>query len=519
MMKTVLQRHVQSACGSIHSLYELLGVAGYFTMNDLQTIASELKIEQFQVKKSAAVFRFPPRPDSSLETPVLLVLCKHLLQSSMIRRLLLDQQHGWAWLRLLVYRKTSYDLSDSSYNHLDMFVQFQVQYNKLGVGCILKLENNVPWLRAEEVKYVIEKIGSTIVNWSLEGSYNVSFTKTGLSSLALLSNLLSLNLHGCDITDKDLQMLSSLPCLRDLDLGHCVNITDTGLALLSPLASLQQLELCGARITDVGVASLVKHTNMHTLILIHCHAITNASIALLAANLTYLHTLNLSECRNVTNVDSLAHLTGFHTLILTYCQGITPESLISLSSCLKGLQTLDLTDCRAVTDTTVDSMLTLDRLQKLNLDCHKALTDVGVASLVRHTNIRTLNLANCRRITDASVGVLAAKLTHLHTLNLSECPEITNVDPLADLTGLHTLELGYCKGITDASVISLSACLTSLNTLNLNNCVGITDVGLESLTHLTNLRVLDISQCPVTDVAILHYQATRVNCKLVINCS
>jgi hypothetical protein len=164
--KIILQQHVQSACGSIHSLYELVGVAGYFNMVDLQSVASDMVIEQF----NKSVAGFPPLPHPSLESPVKSILRKHLLDDIMVCYLLLDQQHGWPWLRLVVDQITSYKLS--SWNQLVKFVQFQQQrkcYNTcMGYRLELGTRGNSSWLQTPEVHYVLENIGSKLISWSMK---------------------------------------------------------------------------------------------------------------------------------------------------------------------------------------------------------------------------------------------------------------------------------------------------------------------------------------------------------------
>lgn len=89
---------------------------------------------------------------------------------------------------------------------------------------------------------------------------------TAISIVGSLTSLHSLTL-GVKVTDQDLQFLSALTELRNLELT-CSKVTDAGVAHLLKLKLLKDLDLTNSRITDKNVAELAKLDNLETLSLI-----------------------------------------------------------------------------------------------------------------------------------------------------------------------------------------------------------------------------------------------------------
>ncbi len=123
----------------------------------------------------------------------------------------------------------------------------------------------------------------------------------------------------------------------------------------------------------------------------------------------------------------------------------------------------------------------------------------------------SLSLAGCRQLTDLSP---LAGLTGLQQLNLSECEQLTDLSPLAGLTGLQHLDfhdtfnrindLGPLAGLTGLQDLELGvwyqrtgpgplAGFTGLRRLELIAIDGLTD--LSPLAGLAGLQHLDLSGC------------------------
>jgi Leucine-rich repeat (LRR) protein len=86
-----------------------------------------------------------------------------------------------------------------------------------------------------------------------------------LAQLASLSNLQSLNLESCDITDASLAHLASLSRLQSLNFKHCRGFKEAGLAHLASLSNLKSLKLWGCNITDAGIPHLALLANLQSL--------------------------------------------------------------------------------------------------------------------------------------------------------------------------------------------------------------------------------------------------------------
>jgi len=119
-------------------------------------------------------------------------------------------------------------------------------------------------------------------------------TDRGLSRLAALTELRTLNLAGATVTDAGLVHLSSLTGLRELYLlGGGVG--DAGLAFLAPLTRLRTLYLNCPGISDAALADLAPFTRLQALQLAET-SVTDRGLVHLAA-LTELRWLDLSFTR------------------------------------------------------------------------------------------------------------------------------------------------------------------------------------------------------------------------------
>jgi len=98
---------------------------------------------------------------------------------------------------------------------------------------------------------------------------------SGLSNVAGLTRLTSLNIPQAPITDVGMGYLRNLTNMRSLVLGSR-SITDAGLVNLSNMR-LEILNLSGSSITDAGMVHIGKLTGLGTLFLNHT-AITDAAI-------------------------------------------------------------------------------------------------------------------------------------------------------------------------------------------------------------------------------------------------
>ena len=115
-----------------------------------------------------------------------------------------------------------------------------------------------------------------------------------------------------------------------------------------------------------------------------------------------------------------------------------------------------------------------------------ALSDVSpLASL---SGLTTLDLSWCPALSDVSP---LASLSGLTTLNLRGWKALSDVSPLASLSGLTRLDLSECPALSDVSPL---ASLSGLTRLDLSWCPALSDVS--PLASLSGLTSLDLSECP-----------------------
>jgi Leucine-rich repeat (LRR) protein len=149
-------------------------------------------------------------------------------------------------------------------------------------------------------------------------------TGTNLNFLKLMPKLRKLSFNGIQrrnadacwtplLTDLDVDVISLLSGLEDLNLGvgvslgrtgrpegagNChvtggIQITDLGVAKLAKLTKLRRLDISGAKVTSAGLKPLEKLTNLERLSLWNCSKLDDAAAAELA-QLPKLSTLDLS---------------------------------------------------------------------------------------------------------------------------------------------------------------------------------------------------------------------------------
>lgn len=258
-----------------------------------------------------------------------------------------------------------------------------------------------------------------------------------LSCLSSLSCLKSLDLTGCRFPAEDLSVLVSLPSLKDLNLTDC-NLST--IEALSGAANLECLNLEGNTIRNLSVLSAM--TGLRELELQH-NAVTSLEAL---SSLTGLEKLNISN-NAVTSLEPLA------SCVLLSELTADSNQLTSLS----GLENLVL-------------------LTKLSLD-HNALTDVSI--LAGAVDLTDLSISS-NEIEDISALSTLTRLKNfdfssnkvealpdwpdgcaLQTINGSY-NAITNIDGLRNMESLSYIYMEY-NLITDIDALADCFCLVQLN--------------------------------------------------------
>ena len=137
---------------------------------------------------------------------------------------------------------------------------------------------------------------SSLLSLSVHGD---QLTSEGLRSLRSLTALQSLNLQWCkNVTD--LEHLSGLTSLTSLDLGFCGGLSDVGVQPLTHMASLQTLGLSSGRFSDAGLGSIAGLSSLQKLTLSSCANLTCAGLRQSLHILTALKYLDLNSCAVTT---------------------------------------------------------------------------------------------------------------------------------------------------------------------------------------------------------------------------
>ena len=183
-----------------------------------------------------------------------------------------------------------------------------------------------------------------------------------------------------------------------------------------------------------------------------------------------------------------------------------PPSLMWTPSVTANITLLDLRGSQRLTDKGLLLLTDLAALEVAKLDnCH-GLVGRGLLAFSSSHRLRTLSLANCRRLTDEAV-INISHLLGVEALSLDGCRCLTDrsLAALADMYGLRRLGLSQCDLITDSGLEQLEN-LEGLEELSLGWCRQVSDQGIDSLTlhhgRKSNLRILRLARCPITDVGV-----------------
>jgi len=216
-----------------------------------------------------------------------------------------------------------------------------------------------------------------------------------LNRLALLENITSLNLSGCNETD--FSPLTSIKKLERLEINCCLCITD-----FSFLADCDNLEY---------------------LSVYDCEDVNNISIQGIASAKN-LRELNIAHLYNVTDISALGTLKNLEILYLSQTGNATGFSFIPL---LDNLQELYLSE---VGINNIDFLSSMKQLKKLEVGyCRLLLDDSGY---------------RVEKVEDLSPLASMAELEYLYIADM----DVYDISVLSGLTNLNELFI-FDTGITD----------------------------------------------------------------------
>lgn len=174
------------------------------------------------------------------------------------------------------------------------------------------------------------------------------------------------------LTDEALRHVAAgLVGLRSVNLSFCVSVTDSGLKHLARMPALEELNLGSCdNISDIGMAYLTDGGSaLRSLDVSFCEKIGDPALVHISQGLFQLRSLSLNHCQ-ITD-EGLARLAknlhGLETLNIGQCDRITDAGLESITVDLVNLSAIDLYGCTQITRKGLDIIVKNPKLKKLNL--------------------------------------------------------------------------------------------------------------------------------------------------------
>jgi len=394
------------------------------------------------------------------------------------------------------------------------------------VAALMKLGAEVGTLREATLAVFDQEYDDTDDHFDLVVSINLDgkrITDKDLAHLECLTDLVELNLDRTPITDEGLEHLKRLKKLRCLLLIE-THVTAAGLAQLEDLTELRVLDLSRTQVTDEGLPHLAGLAKMKNLQL-DGTPVTDAGLAHLKG-LTKLRKFRLQGTKVTPSgakelLKSLPECDDYYGpgregyLELTprryrlrpepeeqtdrapgrRAWGAQADESLGFSRTFVGFHGEEITDADLV------HVKDFPQLMRLHL-AEMPITDAGLAHLEGLTKLEELDL-NATEITDAGLAHLKG-MRNLVSLNLNYTAVTdAGLAHLEDLTSLESLELADAP-ITDAGLAHLEN-LTRLRELDLSRVV-VSDAGMPSLAPLTRLELLDLEGTRITDAGLAHLE-------------
>ena len=289
----------------------------------------------------------------------------------------------------------------------------------------------------------------------------------------------SIYLFDCELSDEDVQNLSSLENLSYLQLKNC-KLANTDMSWLSVVGSTVELEACG--LTDAHIASVDFSSARFTSFDVDGNnELTDLSPLANAAD--RMVSVSFSGC----SVEDVSFLSGMTKLTSLYFDSNKVTDISAVSDC-KNLQIISFNSNKV---SSIIALSACSKLTKVSANDNELVSLQGLESASGLTEVE----ANGNAINDISALKNASSLKKV-CINVDKRKVASNAAVEPDLTCLinsasNLVELYIdCTDITDFSI--LSKCLR-LEILSANNCSGLT-----TLTYLNNcisLRRLSTSEC------------------------
>lgn len=187
--------------------------------------------------------------------------------------------------------------------------------------------------------------------------------------------------------------------------------------------------------------------------------------------------------------DGFAYFGALHLQGLILCEDeITDKGLRNIAQ-LPGLEELVIERCEGFTNEGLESLSKAPKLESLRIE--DGIDDTSVATLASISNLQHLGLQHSSALTGATIGLLK-KLGRLNYLELQGSGfQAKYLKDLATLKGLRKLDLSSLQ-ISDKDLPAIMSLKLKSLKLQDNN---ITDEGLRTLSKMSSLEKLDLSDC------------------------
>nr|SVE74716.1 EOG090X05GA [Daphnia carinata] len=232
----------------------------------------------------------------------------------------------------------------------------------------------------------VTNAGLLLIAWGLKSLKSLNLrscwhvSDLGIASLAGLGSdaegnlaLEHLGLQDCQkLTDDALMHVSTgLKQLKSINLSFCLSISDSGLKYLAKMPSLCELNLRSCdNISDVGMAYLAEGgSRITSLDVSFCDRIDDQAVVHVAHGLVHLKQLSLSACHVSDEglIRVALSLLDLQTLNIGQCSRITDRSIQAVADHLRKLRCIDLYGCTKITTSGLEKIMKLPQLSVLNL--------------------------------------------------------------------------------------------------------------------------------------------------------
>ena len=130
------------------------------------------------------------------------------------------------------------------------------------------------------------------------------------------------------------------------------------------------------------------------------------------------------------------------------------------------------------------------------------------------TNMKRLTLRLCLNLTKASLENILVKLSNIECLDISGC---TNIELVALDKAHHAKKLKWLNmelmNPSGSDLINLSQCKQGppIQILSLRSCLSLCDDSAKQLSRLSNLKQVNLENCPKLTPEILKYLSQKFN--------